>query len=85
MTKIVDIDSGATNSVCAVMEASELTVIPGAEGGRLFPSGVAFGGAVSRSRGMRTRSRDCIRTISSWRPRRMSCMHPSSDSEKGAE
>jgi molecular chaperone DnaK len=42
MAKIVGIDLGTTNSVCAVMEAGEPTVIPSAEGGRLFPSVVAF-------------------------------------------
>jgi molecular chaperone DnaK len=42
MAKIVGIDLGTTNSVCAVMEGGEPTVIPSAEGGRLFPSVVAF-------------------------------------------
>ena len=42
MSKIVGIDLGTTNSVIAVMEGGEATVIPTAEGGRLCPSVVAF-------------------------------------------
>ncbi|MFQ6014072.1 MAG: molecular chaperone DnaK [Anaerolineae bacterium] len=42
MSKIVGIDLGTTNSVIAVMEGSEVTVIPNAEGGRITPSVVAF-------------------------------------------
>jgi len=42
MSKIVGIDLGTTNSVIAVMEGGEPTVIPTAEGGRLCPSVVAF-------------------------------------------
>ncbi len=41
MSKIIGIDLGTTNSVCAVMEGGEPTVIPSSEGGRLFPSVVA--------------------------------------------
>ncbi len=41
MGKIIGIDLGTTNSVCAVMEGGEATVIPSSEGGRLFPSVVA--------------------------------------------
>jgi molecular chaperone DnaK len=41
VAKIIGIDLGTTNSVCAVMEADEPTIIPSAEGGRLFPSVVA--------------------------------------------
>jgi len=41
MGKIIGIDLGTTNSVCAVMMAGEPTIIPSAEGGRLFPSVVA--------------------------------------------
>ena len=41
MSKIIGIDLGTTNSVAAVMEGGEPTVIPSAEGGRLFPSIVA--------------------------------------------
>jgi molecular chaperone DnaK len=40
--KIVGIDLGTTNSVVAVMEASQPVVIPNAEGGRTTPSVVAF-------------------------------------------
>ncbi len=42
MGKIVGIDLGTTNSVIAVMEGGEPTVIPNAEGGRTTPSVVAF-------------------------------------------
>jgi molecular chaperone DnaK len=42
MSKIIGIDLGTTNSVVAVMEGGEPTVIPTAEGGRLCPSVVAF-------------------------------------------
>ncbi|MGD8398495.1 MAG: molecular chaperone DnaK [Anaerolineae bacterium] len=42
MAKIIGIDLGTTNSVVAVMEGGESTVIPTAEGGRLCPSVVAF-------------------------------------------
>lgn len=41
MSKIIGIDLGTTNSVAAVMEGGEPTVIPSAEGGRIFPSIVA--------------------------------------------
>jgi molecular chaperone DnaK len=42
MGKIIGIDLGTTNSVCGVMLGGEPTVIPSAEGGRLFPSVVAI-------------------------------------------
>jgi molecular chaperone DnaK len=42
MSKIIGIDLGTTNSVVAVMEGGEPTVIPSAEGGRTVPSVVAF-------------------------------------------
>ncbi len=42
MSKIIGIDLGTTNSVCAVMEGGEPTVITSAEGGRLVPSVVAI-------------------------------------------
>ena len=42
MAKIIGIDLGTTNSVVAVMEGGEPTVIPTAEGGRLAPSVVGF-------------------------------------------
>ncbi len=42
MSKIIGIDLGTTNSVVAVMEGGDPTVIPTAEGGRLCSSVVAF-------------------------------------------
>ena len=42
MPKVLGIDLGTTNSVMAVMEAGEPTVIENAEGGRLTPSVVAI-------------------------------------------
>jgi molecular chaperone DnaK len=42
MGKIIGIDLGTTNSVVAIMEGGEPTVIPSAEGGRLIPSVVAM-------------------------------------------
>ena len=42
MAKTVGIDLGTTNSVVAVMEGGEPTVIPNSEGNRLTPSVVAF-------------------------------------------
>src|SRR5215213_2763893 len=42
MPKAVGIDLGTTNSVVAVLEAGEPTVIPNAEGGRTTPSIVGF-------------------------------------------
>lgn len=41
MSKIIGIDLGTTNSVVAIMEGGEVTVITSAEGGRLVPSVVA--------------------------------------------
>ena len=42
MSKIIGIDLGTTNSVVAVMEGGDPTVIPTAEGPRLLPSVVGF-------------------------------------------
>ncbi|MCY4146278.1 MAG: molecular chaperone DnaK [Chloroflexi bacterium] len=42
MGRIIGIDLGTTNSVVAVMEAGEPTVIPSSEGGNLVPSVVAI-------------------------------------------
>jgi len=41
MGKIIGIDLGTTNSVAALMEGGEPTIITSSEGGRLFPSVVA--------------------------------------------
>ena len=41
MGRIIGIDLGTTNSVVAIMEGGEPTVIPSSEGGRLIPSVVA--------------------------------------------
>src|SRR5215813_5615745 len=42
MSKVIGIDLGTTNSVVAVMEGGEATVIPNQEGSRLTPSVVGF-------------------------------------------
>ena len=42
MAKVIGIDLGTTNSVVAVMEGGEPTVITNPEGSRLTPSVVAF-------------------------------------------
>src|SRR6266550_4908129 len=42
MAKVLGIDLGTTNSVMAVIEGGEPTVIPNAEGARLTPSVVAM-------------------------------------------
>ncbi len=42
MAKIIGIDLGTTNSVVAVMEGGNATVVPNAEGNRTTPSVVAF-------------------------------------------
>ena len=40
--KIIGIDLGTTNSVGAVMEGGEVTLIPNQEGSRLTPLGCRF-------------------------------------------
>ena len=42
MAKIIGIDLGTTNSVAAVMEGGDPTVVANAEGNRTTPSVVAF-------------------------------------------
>jgi len=42
MSRIIGIDLGTTNSVVAIMEGGEPTVVPSSEGGRLIPSVVAI-------------------------------------------
>ncbi len=42
MGKIIGIDLGTTNSVVAVMEGTDVTVVPNQEGGRTTPSIVAY-------------------------------------------
>ena len=42
MSKVIGIDLGTTNSVVAILEGGEPTVIPNSEGGRTTPSVVAF-------------------------------------------
>jgi molecular chaperone DnaK len=51
MGKLIGIDLGTTNSVVAVMEAGEPTIIPTVEGERLCPSVVAFGKLGERGTG----------------------------------
>jgi molecular chaperone DnaK len=43
MSKVIGIDLGTTNSVVAILEAGEPTVISNSEGGRTTPSVVGFG------------------------------------------
>ncbi|TAK12782.1 MAG: molecular chaperone DnaK [Anaerolineae bacterium] len=68
MAKIIGIDLGTTNSVVAVMEGGEPTVIPSAEGERLVPSVVAVNKNGERMVGRSARNQAVINpenTISS--------------------
>src|SRR5258708_24570949 len=68
MPKIVGIDLGTTNSVIAVMEGQEPTVITLAEGSRLCPSVVGFSKAGERLVGQLAKRQAVVhpdRTISS--------------------
>jgi molecular chaperone DnaK len=68
MAKIVGIDLGTTNSVIAVKEGDNITVIPNAEGSRLTPSVVAFSREGERLVGQLARRQAIVnsdRTISS--------------------
>lgn len=49
MSKVIGIDLGTTNSVVAVMEGGEPTVITNTEGSRLTPSVVGFSKQVNAS------------------------------------
>ena len=49
MGRIIGIDLGTTNSVVAVMEGGEPTVIPSSEGGNLIPSVVAINSKTGRA------------------------------------
>jgi molecular chaperone DnaK len=68
MAKVIGIDLGTTNSVVAVMEGGEPTVITTAEGGRLCPSVVAFSKSNERLAGQTARRQAVVNpdnTISS--------------------
>ena len=60
MAKIIGIDLGTTNSVVAVMEGGEPTVIPSAEGERLVPSVVAVNKNGERLVGRTARNQSVI-------------------------
>ncbi len=68
MAKLIGIDLGTTNSCVAVMEGSDVVVIPNAEGGRTTPSVVGFSKTGERFVGQ-TAKRQAVanpdRTISS--------------------
>jgi molecular chaperone DnaK len=68
MAKTVGIDLGTTNSVVAVIEGGEPTVIPNAEGGRTTPSVVSFDKSGERRVGQTAKRQAVLnpeRTISS--------------------
>jgi len=60
MAKIIGIDLGTTNSVVAIMEGGEPTVIPSAEGERLVPSVVAVNKNHERLTGRTARNQAVI-------------------------
>ncbi|MEV0494098.1 molecular chaperone DnaK [Streptomyces atratus] len=60
MAKAVGIDLGTTNSVIAVWEGGEPTVIPNAEGARTTPSVVAFSGTGERLVGQLARRQSIL-------------------------
>lgn len=60
MSKIIGIDLGTTNSVVAVMEGGEPTVITTQEGGRLTPSVVGFTKNGERLVGQLAKTPGCI-------------------------
>ena len=53
--QVIGIDLGTTNSVVAVMEGGEPTVITNPEGGRTTPSVVAFSGGNERLVGIQAK------------------------------
>ena len=70
MSKIIGMDLGTSNSVVAVMEGGEPTVITNPEGNRLTPSVVAFAkgkerlvGQVAKRQAQKTRY---FRSNDSW-------------------
>ena len=68
MGKIIGIDLGTTNSVVAVIEGGEPTVIPTAEGGRLCPSVVAFTKNSERLVGQTARRQAVVNPRRLYRP-----------------
>ena len=70
MSKVIGIDLGTTNSVVAVMEGGEPTVITNQEGSRLTPSVVGFAKNGERLIGQLAKRQAVSnpdRTISSYR------------------
>lgn len=63
MSKIIGIDLGTTNSVCAVMIGNEPVVIPSAEGERLVPSVVAMNKSGERLVGRAARNQAIINPL----------------------
>ena len=54
MAKVIGIDLGTTNSVCAVLESGEPRVVISEEGGRVTPSVVGFAKTRSNRPAFRT-------------------------------